>query len=59
MIAEIDPSHYALELFNKMFKFEQNDRITSGDVVIQLKRIKQKVNNICIHERILDGINQD
>ena len=63
MIAEIDPSHYALKLISKMFKFEQNERITSGDVFIQLKRIKQKVNSIvlCIHmgERITDGINQD
>jgi hypothetical protein len=43
LIAEINPSHYALELFIKMFKFDQNDRISSGDVVIQLKTLKQEV----------------
>jgi hypothetical protein len=42
-ITEIDPCHYALELIGKMLKYEPNDRISSDDVVIQLKRIKQKV----------------
>jgi hypothetical protein len=40
---EIDPSHYALELISKMLKYEHIDRISSSDVVIQLKSIKQKV----------------
>ena len=43
LIAEIDSSHYALELFNKMLKCEQDDRVSAEDVVIQLKTIKQKV----------------
>ena len=42
-ITEIDPSHYALELISKMLKFKHIDRISSSDVVIQLKSIKQKV----------------
>jgi hypothetical protein len=40
---EIDQSHYALELISKMLKFEHIDRISSSNVVIQLKSIKQKV----------------
>ena len=42
-ITEIDNSHYALELISKMLKFEHIDRISSSDVVIQLKSAKQKV----------------
>jgi len=42
-ITEIDTSHYALELISKMLECEQKDRISSSDVVIQLKSIKQKV----------------
>ena len=45
-IAGIDRSNYALELISKMLKYEHVDRISSGDVVIQLKSIKQKVSII-------------
>ena len=43
LIAEIDPSHYAMELISQMLKYKHDDRISSDDVVIQLKTIKQKV----------------
>nr|CAH0106895.1 unnamed protein product [Daphnia galeata] len=42
-INKIDPSHYALELISKMLKYERVDRISSDEVVIQLKSIKQKL----------------
>jgi hypothetical protein len=46
---EIDPSHYALELISKMLKYERVDRISSDEVVIQLKSIKQKVIKLYIN----------
>ena len=42
-IAGIDRSNYALELISKMLNYKHDDRISSGEVVIQLKSIKQKV----------------
>jgi hypothetical protein len=59
--AEIDPSHYALELISKMLIYEHDDRISSGDVVNQLKTIKQKVIIIYtrIGKRIVDRIGLD
>ena len=45
-----------------MLKYEQDDRISSGDVVIQLKTMKQKViilYTVHVGERIADRISHD
>ena len=47
--AEINPYHCAIGLIRKMLEYKHEDRISSGDVVIQLKTIKLKV--IILYER--------
>ena len=59
--AEINPYHCAIGLIRKMLEYKHDDRISSGDVVIQLKTIKQKVIIIYtrIGKRIVDRIGLD
>ena len=41
-ITEIDPSHWRVGNYEKKLKYELVDRIYSGDIIIQLKSIKKK-----------------